>query len=251
MRSRWRRLHPALRALVVTFAVLGAAIAVDTGVRLALQEHLETTVEETLPGGVTGTVDARVAGFSALWQLGTGSFEHVELASDDLTVGGVPLKVRVDGYDVAFGAGPVPTVRVGQLDGSLTISEEALNRFLTIPGAEGGIVLGEGHVDYATSLSLLGIRVDVDIEAIVRVQGDRLVVQATRLEATSGGLGGDAADLLGDAATIAVPICSAQYLPAGIHLRAVDVSTGSVTVSVTANSLTLDEATLTSRGTCR
>lgn len=245
-----RRLHPAVRWAIGVVVALVLLVAVDTGVRLFLQWRIATSVEESLPPGVTATVDARVHGVSTLWQLATGSFEHLELESTDLTVLGVTLAARVDGYGVTFGDGPLPALEVEQLAGELRIGQDALNRLVEVPGADGGVTLGDGTVAYSTTMSFLGLSVDVDLEASLVMQGDRLVVQATRIQLAGGPVDVDAADLLGDA-TIAVPICTADYLPVGIHLSGVDVSQAGVTVSITGNTIALDEATLGSRGTCR
>lgn len=245
-----RRLHPGLRWCIAILIVIAGAVLVDTGVRFFLQWRVATSVEEALPPGVAANVDARVHGFSAIWQLASGSFEHLELETDDLTVLGVTLGARVDGYGVSFGDGPVPTIAAEQLLGQLHVPQAAINQLVPVPGAEGGVTLGDGTVAYGTTMSLLGLSVDVDIEANVLVQGDRLIIQATKLQLVGGPVNVDAADLLGGA-TVAVPICSSEYLPAGIHLSGVDVSPTGVTVSITANQIALDEATLGSRGTCR
>ena len=245
-----KRLHPAARWAIALLCVLAGLVLVDTGVRLVLQWRIAESVETSLPPGVTADVDARVHGFSALWQLASRSLDHLELHTDDLTVLGVTLEARVDGYGVSLGEGPVPVVQAEQLVGELRIGQEALNRLVPVPGADGGVTLGDGTVAYGTSMSILGLTLDVDIEASLVMQGDRLVVQATRIQLVGGPLDVDAADLLGDA-TIAVPICTADYLPTGIHLSGVDVSPDGVTVSITANRVVLDEATLASRGTCR
>lgn len=237
---------------MVVLCIIAGLVLLDAGVRIFLQWRIATTVEEVLPPGVTGDVEARVDGFSALWQVAHGEYEHVELRADELMVLGVPIAARVDGYGVRLGGdGPVPVPEVDELVGELRISQDSLNRLVPIPGATGGVELGEESIAYSTTMSLLGFDVDVNIEATVGMQGDRLVIQATRLEVTGGALGFDATDLLGDATTIAVPLCTASYLPPGIHLQAVDVSTTGVTVSITANRITLDEETLASRGTCR
>lgn len=248
---RRRRLHPAVRAAIVVLCVLAALVVIDTGVRLFLQWRIAASVSESLPPGVEGNVGARVHGFSAVWQLASGSLEHVELSAPELTVLGVPIAARVDGYGVRFTDGPVPVPTVDELTGELRIGQDALNRLVPVPGAEGGVTLGEGNVGYETTLSLLGLTVDVRVEAAVGMRGDRLVIEATSLQVVSGPLDVDAADLLGDATTIAIPLCTSTYLPIGLHLTAVDVSPGEVRVSVAATGFTLDESTLGSRGACR
>lgn len=247
---RRRRMHPALRWGIVALAIVVGLVVIDTGVRLIVQWRVAVAVEEALPSGVTADVDARVHGFSAIAQLATGSLEHLELRTDDLTVLGVTIAARVDGYGVSLGDGAVPTLSVEQLTGSLHVSQDAINRLVPIPGATGGVTLGEDVVGYSTTLSILGLDLAVDIEATVRMEGERLVIQATKLDVVGGAVDFDAAELL-ENSVIAVPICTAEYLPAGIHLSDVSVDPEGVTVSITANRVDLDETTLETRGTCR
>lgn len=245
-----RRMHPLLRWAFIGLAVVAGLVAIDTGVRLFVQWRIAESVEAALPLGVSGDVDARVHGFSAIWQLARGELDHLELASDDLSVLGVTIEARVDAYGVSFGGSPVPVVRAEQLTGQVFVSTEAINTLVPVPGASGGVELGEGTVAYSTSMSFLGLTVDVDIEAIVAMQGDRLIIEATSIEFASGDLGFDAAGLLANA-TVAVPICTADYLPSGVHLTSVRVEPEGVTVEITANEIALDEATLDARDTCR
>lgn len=245
-----KRLHPAVRWAIVVLAIVIGLVVIDTGVRLVLQWRVAVAVEDALPPGVTADVDARVHGFSAVWQLATGSLEHLELSTDDLTVLGVSFEARVDGYGVSFGDGPVPVIQAEQMTGQLFIGQDALNQLVPVPGASGGVTLGDGVVAYSTTLSILGVDLDVNIEATVEIQGERLIIQATGFEIVGGPVDLDAGQLLGGA-SIAVPICTSEYLPAGIHLRGIDVAPEGVTISIAANQVALDEASLASRGTCR
>ena len=112
-------------------------------------------------------------------------------------------------------------------------------------------VLGDGEVSYATAVDFFGTSYSIDVAAVVHVQEDRLVVQATKLQLVGGPIDFDATSLLPNASTVSFPICSAEYLPVGLHLSGVDIRPGSITLSITANTIALDEATLTSRGVCR
>ncbi|GGA59083.1 hypothetical protein GCM10011490_06320 [Pseudoclavibacter endophyticus] len=245
-----RRVHPGIRWAIGLLLAVTALVAIDTGVRLVMQWRVAVAAEEALPPGVTADVDARVHGFSALWQLATGSLEHLELMTDDLTVLGVTVEVGVDAYGVSFTDGAVPVLQAEQLQGHLHISEAALNALVPVPGASGGVTLGDGVVAYSTTMSILGLEVDVDIEATVGMQGDRLVIQATKVDIIGGDVDVDAAAVLGGAA-ITVPVCTAEYLPGQVHLTGIDVAKDGVTVAITANRIELDEDTIADRGTCR
>lgn len=245
------RLHPAARAAVVVLCLVAGLVLLDAGVRIFLQWRIAASVEEALPPGVEGHVEARVDGLSVLWQVVTGSLEHVELEADELRVLGVPLAANVDAYGVSLSDGPVPVPTVEALTGRLRIGQDALNALVPVPGAAGGVTLDEGRVGYDTTLSLLGLTVDVHVEATVAMRGDRLVIEATRLQIVGGPIDVDPTELLGGSNTVAIPLCTSTHLPIGVHLTGVDVSPGEVTVSVEATGFTLDESTLGSRGTCR
>lgn len=239
-----------MRWAIIVLAIIVGLVVLDTGARLVLQWRVAVAAEEALPEGVTADVDARVGGFSAIWQLASGSLEHLELSTDNLSLLGVTVEVDVDAYGVSFGDGDVPVLQAEQVSGRLNVDETAINTIVPIPGAEGGITLGDDLVSYSTSMSFLGMELAVDIEATVGMQGDRLIIQATKLDLVGGSVDVDAASLLSDS-TIAVPVCTAQYLPAGVHLTGIDVSPGEATVSVTTNQIALDQSALETRGTCR
>lgn len=243
---RRKPLPPFAKLAIVLGCVLAAVVLVDVGARLVLQWKISQSVEESMPAGVEGRVDTSVGGFSALWQLANRRFDHLELAAPDLRVAGVTLDARVD----AYGVSAADPISVEQLAGSVTLTQDSVNAMNLVPGATGGIVLGEDEVSYATAWDVFGTPVNVDIDASVRMQGDRLVIQATRLQVVGGSVDFDALQLLPDASTVSVPICSAEYLPAGMHLTGVDVNPGTVTFSVTATTIALDESTLASRGVC-
>src|SRR5690606_9654971 len=147
-----------------------------------------------------------------------------------LTVLVVSVGVGVDAYGVSFGDGPVPVLRAELLSGHLHVSDAALAALVPVPAASGGVTLGVGIVAHSTSMSLLGLVGHVHSNATLGMQGDRLVIQATRVDIVGGDADHDAAALLGDAA-IAVPVCTAEYLPGAVHLTGIEVADEGVTVA--------------------
>lgn len=242
-----RRLHPLVKLGIVLACVVAGIVLIDFGARMIVQWRISESVEESMPAGTSGEVHTSVGGFSTLLQLAERRFEHVELHAPQLTVAGITIDAGVDAYGVSLTEG----VGVEQLTGTVSLSQDSLNALVPVPGAAGGIVLGDGEISYSTAVDFLGTSYTIDVAAQVHVEGDRLIVQATKLQLVGGPVNFDATSILPNASTVTVPICSADYLPPGIHLSSVDISPGNLTVQVTASSIALDEQTLTARGTCR
>ncbi|KAB1657331.1 DUF2993 domain-containing protein [Pseudoclavibacter chungangensis] len=242
-----RRWHPLVKLGVVLACIIAGLVLVDVGARLFVQWRISQSVEESMPEGTSGEVQTSVGGFSALWQLANRHFDHVQLHAPQLAVAGITIDATVDAYGVSVADG----VGVEQLTGSVTLSQDSLNALVPVPGATGGIVLGDGDISYATAVDFLGTSYTIDVAAQVHVEGDRLIVQATKLQLVGGPVNFDATSILPNASTVTVPICSASYLPPGIHLSGVEIAPGTLTVRVTATTIALDEQTLSQRGTCR
>ncbi|MDO5052505.1 MAG: DUF2993 domain-containing protein [Pseudoclavibacter sp.] len=236
-----------MRLLLGLGLLVGAVLLADLAARFYLQWRIEQSVQEAMPPATRGELRARVHGLSALWQLAERDFEHISLESDRLELGGLVLSGRVDGYGVALldGAG------MRQLSGSITLPAESVNALVQLPGSTSELRLGEGTVSYTSEVELFGTVMRVAVDASVAVQGDRLIVDASRVQVQGAGVDVDAAEWFGGSSVFTFPVCSAEHLPVGVQLTDVQVRPEGVTVAFSAQGLALDEATLNSRGSCR
>jgi pimeloyl-ACP methyl ester carboxylesterase len=76
-------------------------------------------------------VTTHIGGFSVLQQYLSGSFERVELTAPKLVVTGAPLSAKV----VATGVPADFSKPIADATGTLSISQESLNKLVKIPGA--------------------------------------------------------------------------------------------------------------------
>lgn len=237
-----------LRTALITFGVIALGIVIaDVAARAFVQWRIEQSVREAMPQDVSGDVHAQVHGFSALWQLANREFEHLTLTVPQLRAGELTLSARLDGYGVALldGGG------IEQLRGSVTFPAESVRALVHLPGTVTELRLGEGTISYDTEVNLLGRSMGVSVDASVMSQGDRLIVSAQSVRLHGSGIDVDATQWAGGPSALTIPICSAEHLPAGVRLTDVSVRPEGITVMLSAQSVSLDEATLASRGTCQ
>lgn len=237
-----------LRAALITLGVIALGVVIaDVAARAFVQWRIEQSVREAMPQGVSGDVQAEVHGFSALWQLANRDFEHLTLTLPQLRAGELTLSAKLDGYGVALldGGG------MEQLRGSVTLPAQSVQALAQLPGTATELRLGEGTISYDTEVNLLGSSMGVSVDASVTTQGDRLLVSAQSVRLHGSGADVDATQWAGGPSALTIPICSAEHLPAGVRLTDVSVRPEGVTVTLSAQSVSLDEATLASRGTCQ
>ncbi|WP_424467321.1 DUF2993 domain-containing protein [Pseudoclavibacter helvolus] len=217
---------------------LGALLLVvglDVGVRLVAQDRIAHHVQETLPPGVEGGVEARVHGFSTLWQLATGRASHVTVSAPELTAYGLRLGASVDAYGVRIFDG----MRTEMLTGTLEIPEATLEGVAALPGADATLTLGDDKLSYASTVSLLGATGTLTVDAQLRLVDGEIVIDPTGVEVSGTAFGQALTQALPDIGEFAVPICTADYLPAGLHVSELRVGEGMLTVGVEARNIAL------------
>jgi hypothetical protein len=101
-------------------------------------------------------------------------------------------------------------------------------------------------------VQLLGIELSYDVTAKPKIEGDTVVFTPTGAKLSAGSGSFDVGDLLGSErlASLAFPVCAAQYLPEGSRLTGLALEPGRATVTVEARSLRLSGDALTTLGTC-
>jgi hypothetical protein len=254
-----RRGRGLLIAGVVVVALVGVFFVADALLRSFAQDRAQTEIAERLPANVTGDVTVAIGGFSVIAQYLTGSFDQVDLTAPALTIDGATAAVKIR----ATGVPTDTTQPIKQVDGTIDLDETALNTLMQASQGDSGatdgpiqagateLQLGSGEVTYAGSVSLFGFEVGYQATAAPSTTADSLLLTATGAELSSGGGSLDASGLLNlILGEKPLTICVAQYLPQGVTLTGVDVTADRARITLESSTLTLNEQSLTTQGTC-
>jgi hypothetical protein len=251
VQAQRRRRHPlrsALIVLVVLLALVAAALVVgDRMFRTAAERQVERSVETSLPKGVTGTVHARIDGFSALQQWLRGRFDDVTLTSDDLRIdgGAGSARVRVHGLPVS-GKGAVRSA-----SGTLTVSQSAITKLAPLAAADATPPkLGSGSVATSIHRTVLGVPISVDVTLKPSVRGRYVQLDPTKAQLRSGSLTVPGTALIHTLLPDGISVCVAKYLPPGVALTGLSVRTGSATVAFRSGRLDLGALQRGETGSC-
>jgi hypothetical protein len=247
---RGRVLRRVAIVLVVLLVLLGiGAVVADGALRSYAEERSARDIEAQLPEGVEGNVDVSIGGASMILQYLSGSFERVHLVGRGLTVNGTPLEADIR----ATGVPADQTKPVDRAVGTFGIDEAAVTELLAAStDAPADVALTRGAVEYSAPVRLLGIDLTYDVTAEPRIDGDTVVFTPTGAALSAGSGSFDVGNLLGDErlASLAFPVCAAQYLPEGARLTGIDLEPGHATVTVEAARLRLTGDALTTVGSC-
>ena len=249
-RRRGRVLRRVAVVLLVLLVLLGiGAVVADGALRSYAEDRVAEDIESQLPAGVEGNVDVTIGGASVILQYLSGSFERVDLVGRGLTVNGTPL-------DADIRATGVPVDRTKPVEravGRFGIDEAAVTELLDASmDAPADVALTRGAVEYSAPVQLLGIELTYDVTAEPRIDGDTVVFTPTDAALSAGSGSFDVGNLLGEErlASLAFPVCAAQYLPQGARLTDLDLEPGRATATVEAESLQLSGDALGTVGSC-
>lgn len=244
-RRRWLHLLLGIGIPVVVIVVL--LVVADVAVRAYAEKRVSDEIEKSLPSDIRGQVHTHIGGFSVLQQYLSGSFERVELDAPALVVKGAPLSAKV----VATGVPADFSKPIADATGTLSVSQDSLNKLVQIPGATGDITLDDGTIGYDGRIDLLGLPVGYTVTATPEAAGKQVLLTA------------DKASLKTDAGNVNLnrllqaltsqgpfPVCAAQYLPEGVEVSDIVVKPGRATVTLTASDFVLDQKFLNSKGSC-
>ncbi len=240
-----RRSSGVVIAVIVAVVVAVLVVVADVALRAYAENRATAEITSSLPDTVRGDVDVKISGFSFLQQYLSGTFDRVTLDAPDLMVDGIPVDARV----VATGVPTDFAKPVDALSAELTLSEDAVNSVVEVPGAA-SLALENQAIGYDGSISFLGLSLDYSVTAAVSVTADSVVLSPQTATLTAGTTVLDASDALNAVLDESIPLCVASYLPSGVQLHHVSVVPGSATVTLDASDFTLDEASLRSVGTC-
>ena len=243
--SRKRRRWPVV--LVGGLVVLAALVVVAEFVlRGVVDRIIAQQVEQSLPDGTTGQVEAHADGV-VIPQLVRGSLDRVEISSDRITIEGIPLAADVTVHDVPVdGDGDVR-----DLDGTVTLAAGSVKDLAKYSPLFDRLTLVDGGVELNGSTAVLGYDIGYAARGSVVAQTDgrgiTITPKSVRITNSSLGLKVDSIPGVTD---VPVDVCTAQFLPTELRVRSLDVSSDDATVRVTADRLPLSEDGLRTTGSC-
>ena len=243
-RRRRRGLGVVIALVVVVVLAVGVVVA-DVSLRAYAEDRASSEIAASLPDTVDGDIEVSIDGFSFLQQYLSGTFERVTLDAPALTVSGVP----VDAHVVATGVPADLSKPVGTASATLTLSQDAVNSVIEVPGAA-TLTLDDEAVGYDGTISFLGLTIDYLVTASVSVTPDSIVLTPQKATVTAGSAVVDASGALDAVLDESIPVCVASYLPQGVELADLTISPGQATVVLRASDLSIDETSLRTLGVC-
>lgn len=240
-------LKPLLWTVGSIVVVLVLLVVADAVTRAVAEQRVAAEIEKNLPSSVQADVQVHIGGFSVLGQFLGGSFESVELDAPHATVNGAPLSASIHATGVpADFSKPVQSAT-----GTLSISQDSLNKLVTIPGAKGDITLGDGVIGYDGTIDLLGLPVDYTVSATAKAAGDTVLLTPGKATVSAGSGNVNITRLIQAlTANGPFPVCAAQYLPKGVTVTDITVTPRHATVTLSASDFVMNEEFLHSKGSC-
>lgn len=246
--SRGRRWVIGLVVAIVLLVLGAVALVAGDGIaRNIAEDVVKTQVEQRLPENVEADVDVAIEGDWVIAQLVTGKLERVVLSDDSAVVDGVGLGMEVT-------ASGVPTdieQPVDRVSVVASLDEEALNTFVTMPGNDPELQLGDGTLSYEDGTAFLGIQISYLLSVVPEAAGTSLILTPDSAEVTTPlgtvDLQAVVDRVVGDAP---VTICVAEYLPEGVQLTGLDVTPEAADLTLAVSDVVLSGDLLESRGTC-
>jgi len=242
---RRRRRWPIV--LVVVLVFLAALVVVAEFVlRGVVDRIIAEQVEEALPDGTTGQVEAHAGGV-VIPQLLRGSLDDVDITSDRITVEGVPLAADVTVHDVPVDG----TGSVRDVDGTVTLASDSVKELSRYSPLFDRLSLADGGVQLSGATAVLGY--DITYTAKGAVVADRdgkgVTITPETVRITNSALGLKV-DSIPGVTEVPVRVCTATFLPEQLRIRSLDISSSRATVRVTADALPLSEQGLRTVGSC-
>ena len=243
--TRKRRRWPVV--LIVVVVVLAVLVVVAEFVlRGVVDRMIAQQVEQSLPDGATGQVEAHANGI-VIPQLVAGSLDDVEISSEKLTIDGVPLAADVTAHDVPIdGKGDVRDV-----DGHVTLASSSVKDLAKYSPLFDRLSLADGGVELSGKTAVLGYDITYAAKGAVVAQDDGkgITITPKTVRITNSALGLKV-DSIPGVTNVPVEVCTAQFLPSQLRVRSLDISSSEASVRVTADSLPLNEQGLQTVGTC-
>ena len=242
---RKRRRWPVV--LIVVVVVLAAlTVVAEFVLRSVVDRTIAQQVEQSLPSGTTGKVQAHAKGV-VIPQLLAGTLDEVEITSRRLTVQGVPLAADVTAHRVPVdGEGDVRNV-----DGTVTLAASSVGALSKYSPLFDRMSLADGGVELSGTTAVLGYDITYAAKGAVVADDDGkgITITPKTVRITNSSLGFKV-DSIPGVSNVPVQVCTAKFLPEQLRVRSLDITSRQATVRVTADSLPLNEAGLRTVGRC-
>lgn len=243
-RTRWPWV-----VLVVVVAVAVLLVAAELIARAVLPGIVRSIVVEQLDLPSDQQLDVQASGL-LVPQLVTGTLDELQLASDEVTIGGITGAAHVTATGVPLRGGALDSAK-----GTVSVDQTQFAGLLEhsrLPDAE--ITLEEPNATLQGDITLLGRAIPVGLTVTPGADDGDLLL--TPVSATLGGNELDLralAGLLGDVGEgLAGPqrLCIADQLPAGLTLTALRIQGTTAVADFAADGRIADDPALLENGTC-
>lgn len=226
--------------LVVAGELVARAVVPNT-VRSMVISHLDLPADQQLDVHTPGLL---------LPQLITGTLDEVELASDDVTIGGITGAAHVIATDV-----PVAGGALGSAKGTVSIHQDEFSSLLDAsPLPVTRIALAAPNVTVEGEVELFGRQIPVGLTVTPGAEGGDMLLTPVSLmlngaevdlEAVSGMVGA-----AGESITRPQRVCIADRLPAGITLTGLRVEGARAVADISADGRIAVDPALLENGSC-
>jgi hypothetical protein len=235
-----------MRALIGTIVVLALlVVGADIGARLFAQNQAEKALREHYPAAADPNV--QIHGFSFLLQAFKGDYSHIEMSSQNVTLGALTnVQMHVDLHDVqlplsdAIG-GDVSDLVARRADFQAVIPATSLGdaldqQNLTVtPTADGLVQIG-------TTVTIAGQTIPVTVAASASITDGSLALTAKLISAAGMTLPPNVTQALQARLSVKLPLSA---LPFSIKAAGVSAQDGALVVTATGTNITAQELGLT------
>jgi len=238
--------------VLVVLAVVALAFGADAALRTYAEKRMESEIAQALPAGVTAPgLTVNVRGFSFIAQYIAGSFSQVDVDAPNIVTARGSVQASLVAGDVkidrSFRTPPV----LGNLTGTLHVSEESVNSLVALPDPSAAIQLSNKTVTYSATTQVLGV--PIAYAAAVRPVADGSLVRLypQSVNVTSGPVHFDVKSLLGDIFNgKPINVCIAPYIPAGLQVDDIAVAKSQATINFHAKDFSLAPKTFGTHSAC-
>lgn len=251
-RRRGTSLRFVLTAGIISLVIIGAIVA-DGAARDYVAKQIETQLRSSLAVPASTPVDVTVGGTSVLIQLLSGSLDRVDVGIARVSLGELSGSAQLTASSIPLDTSkPTGLVRI-----VFVTDQTALKSlFSTVPGlSPKQITISDGKVTLGTEVTVAGFSLPVGIQFTPSASKGQLQLTPTaiiinKLNFTAKQLKASAFGSLAEPLFVSHSICVAPLLPKGFVLESVFVAGNSIQLTVSAENVTLNGTTLTSKGTC-
>lgn len=242
-----------LITVIASLAVVVAALWwVDTWARQQVADYVSDKVREVLALESNEPVSVDIAGVSIIAQVLTGSLEQVDVDVDDVTIGDFTggVELRAEGIPIDLKK-PVDSVQI-----EFTVGEESIQKIAHILSATSidEVRIVEPEIQFSSEFSIFGFSIDVGVG--IEPFADQGQIGFTPTSISLNGVRTSASELSEQYGSFAAEllqtrtVCVASWLPAALTVDDVVVDDDELVITIGADKAILDEAALSTLGSC-